>query len=103
MTNIDDRSWTQFAACAGLEEFFDMDAGEACLPREEIKMMRAICKGCPALEECLADTLHYSDEYTFRAGMTPSERKRLMRKLGIPSWTRKQMAVLNSGALWYSR
>lgn len=95
--------WWESAACKGLSEFFDMDSGEASVPRDEILMMRNICKGCPALQECLADTLYYSDEYTFRAGMTPSERKRLMRKMGIPSWTRKQMATLKSGAIWYSR
>lgn len=97
------RQWHDRAACKGLSEFFDMDSGEASIPRDELAMMRKICASCPVLEECLADTLHFSDEYTFRAGYTPSERKRLMRKLGIPSWTRKQMDTLKVGALWYSR
>lgn len=95
--------WWEAAACKGLSEFFDMDRGEASIPNSEIQFMRRICQGCPALNECLADTLHYSDEYTFRAGLTPSQRKKLMRKLGIVSWTRKQMAIKNSGATWYSR
>jgi len=95
--------WWESAACKGLSEFFDMDAGEACIPREEIAMMRRICQGCPALNECLADTLAFSDEYTFRAGLLPSQRKKLMRKLGIKSWTRKQMETMQSGTTWYSR
>lgn len=95
--------WWESAACKGLSEFFDMDSGEACIPRDEIAMMKNICKSCPALQECLDDTLAYSDEFTFRAGMTPSERKRLMRKLGIKSWTRKQMETMQSGTTWYSR
>lgn len=95
--------WWEAAACKGLSEFFDMDRGEASIPISDIQFMRKICKSCPAFDECLDDTLKFSDEYTFRAGMTPTQRKKLMRKLGIKSWTRKQMETMQSGTTWYSR
>lgn len=95
--------WWEAAACKGLSEFFDMDRGEASISNGDIQFMRRICKTCPALNECLEDTLAFSDEFTFRAGMTPSQRRKLMRKLGIKSWTRKQMETMNSGTTWYSR
>jgi WhiB family redox-sensing transcriptional regulator len=103
VTNEYEKLWYERAACKGLSEFFDTDCGDSSIPHDQLVMMKKICAGCPVLEECLADTLHFSDEYTFRAGMTATERKRLMRKLGIRSWTRKQMQTMESGATWYSR
>lgn len=79
--------------CAGLSEMFDYDDPSEQPNSKTTKMMREVCQACPVREECLKDALHYSDEFTFRAGMTPAERKRLMIVLGIPSWDEKQKAI----------
>jgi hypothetical protein len=47
-------------------------------PTPYIETMRAVCARCPVLVECATDTAatetcHY---YTFRAGSTPTERRR---------------------------
>lgn len=81
--------------CVGLTEFFDYEE-ESRYNSEETRMLRRICNECPFKQECLEDALEYSDEYTFRAGMTPSERRVLMRAMGIPSWEEKQKAKGNN-------
>lgn len=43
----------------------------------------AICRGCPALEACLADAAKDGDvHYGIRAGMTPTDRRRWARTNG---------------------
>ncbi len=85
-------TWMSAAACQGLWEYFDFDRyeRESDIARTELNMLRRICDSCPVKAECLEDTLLFSDTYTFRAGMTPRERKDLMAKLDIPTWERKQ-------------
>jgi len=103
MTSEYQKRWYDRAACKGLSEFFDTDCGDNSIPQDQLTLMKKICGSCPVIEECLQDSLDFSEEYTFRAGLTASQRKKLMRKLGIKSWTRKQMETMDSGATWYSR
>jgi hypothetical protein len=87
--------WTAQASCSGLWEYFDADykqeLGEGA--NDTHAMMKQICAKCPVLEQCLNDTLLYSDEYGFRAGMFPKERKALMKRLGTMSWEAKQKVL----------
>lgn len=82
--------WLEQASCRGLHEDFDLDEGDRAATREKLVRLRKICADCPVFEQCLRDTLMFSDEYTFRAGMTATERKKLMRKTGELSWDKKQ-------------
>lgn len=70
-----DTHWTYWAACSGLGELFDLDT-----PKDRgaphLRLLKRICDSCPVFDECLADTLKFEDEYTFRAGMSPIERAR---------------------------
>lgn len=85
-----DISWKSQASCIGLVDEFDYNYDESREVIGDERLLRKICNSCPVIDQCLADTLYYSDEYTFRAGMTPKERKILMKTLGIPSWEKKQ-------------
>ena len=94
--------WTFQASCAGLWEYFDADYKQQ-LPNqnETYPMMKEICANCPVFEQCLNDTLLYSDEYGFRAGMFAKERKELMKKLGTMSWEAKQKVLRGYGTKHY--
>lgn len=86
--------WHDRASCKGLDYVFDYDDMERTDPATR-KLLRKICSTCPVFEECLQDTIKYSDEYTFRAGMTPRERKVFFTKIGNKSWKAKQQAVID--------
>lgn len=91
-----DTTWMQAASCLGLWEEFDLnEKREKDIPGAKRKMLKRICGECPVKVECLEDTLLFSDEHTFRAGMMPSERKQLMTRLGIPTWDQKQKIIRN--------
>lgn len=94
--------WTMQASCVGLYDFFDADYKQE-LPNqnETYPMMKQICASCPVFEQCLQDTLLYSDEFGFRAGMFAKERKELMKKLGTMSWEAKQKVLRNYGTKHY--
>lgn len=89
------QEWTSQAGCIDLYDFFDADfkqeLGEGY--RETYQLMKDICASCPVFEQCLNDTLLYSDEYGFRAGMFGRERKALMKRLGTMSWEAKQKVL----------
>lgn len=87
--------WLQRASCVGLYDFFDVDEGDRTINGVTLKTLQAICSECPVYQECLNDTLFYADEYTFRAGMLPTERRKLMRKIGELSWDKKQEVLRN--------
>lgn len=92
-----DTAWQLSASCLGLWEHFDLDEKrEKDVPAAKRRSLKRICDSCPVKQECLEDTLLFSEEHTYRAGLMPSERKRLMTKLGIPSWDQK-LKLLRSG------
>jgi hypothetical protein len=68
-----DRSWMARAACRGMDtNLFYVDAGESYAPEAV-----AACEACPVKGPCLASA--DNDDYiggAYRAGMTPSQRKR---------------------------
>ena len=68
-------SWADRAACRGydLSLFFS----EAALNVQEAK---AICRGCPVVDECLAETLRaeVTPRYGICGGLTPDERDALI-------------------------
>lgn len=95
-------NWTMQASCVGLWEYFDADyRNELPDPSDTEPMMKQICASCPVFEQCLQDTLLYSDEYGFRAGMFAKERRALMKKLGTMSWEAKQVVLRNYGTKRY--
>jgi len=92
--NDTSRDWMKQAHCAEMYDEFDLnEENERKVPAEKIKLLRKICEGCPVKQQCLEDTLLFSDEYTFRAGLMPTERKRLMSKTGELSWFEKQQIL----------
>lgn len=82
--------WTHQASCRGLYEDFDVDEGDQSIDKQKLKMLRQICAQCPVIEECLNDAILFSDEYTFRAGLLPKERKVIRSKSREMSWDKKQ-------------
>lgn len=84
-----DPSWRRRAACLGApaELFFEWswsDRREVEL--EGITEAREVCAGCPVQEACLADALNRREGYGVRAGTTPVQRKRILRRrLDIPA------------------
>lgn len=94
--------WTSQANCLGLWEFFDADyKGELQNQQETYRIMKEACDTCPVFEQCLNDTLLYSDEYGFRAGMFAKERKALMKRLGTMTWEAKQKVLRGYGTKHY--
>jgi hypothetical protein len=64
--------WQDKAACAGNEHFIE---------RGGVAEKKAICKGCPAINECLAFAIRNEDfEATVYGGFTGSERQRLVQE-----------------------
>lgn len=90
MIRQDEKWYDTLPACRGLHETFDYDNMKASYNSHEVQFMRRVCASCPVKEQCLEDTLRYGDVHTFRAGMIPSERLRLLRKLGLKTWDEKQ-------------
>lgn len=73
------QEWTDQANCHGLWEVFDMDytGSEDNSFVNLLPVMRKICNDCPVKQQCLEDSMLFSDAYGFRAGMTSRERARL--------------------------
>ena len=94
MLGLEHTGWKDEASCIGLWEDFDLDE-EGTPDKHKVATLRRICNECPVREKCLEDSLEYSDEFTFRGGMTPTERNKMMRLLGIPNWGRKQQNIRN--------
>lgn len=90
-------TWLQRASCVGLWDFFDVDEGDLTINGITLKTLEKICAECPVFQECLNDTMFFADEYTFRAGMLPTHRRKLMRKIGELSWDKKQEVLRGYG------
>ena len=86
MTAEPDRWWLR-ASCRGMDTdiFFAPEGLDKGRPRRRAgstyyDRARTICKRCPVRAECLKDTLTGPaayDEYGFRGGKSPGERKLL--------------------------
>lgn len=65
-------AWTEEAACATvLPDLFFSTAAES------IAAAKDVCASCPVATKCLDDVLANPDEWGIRAGLTPTERRRL--------------------------
>jgi len=90
--------WTDKAGCHGLWEVFDMDYDDTDINgkksyAEWLPLMRTICDACPVKQQCLDDSVLFSDAYGFRAGLTAKERYRLRITAGginSETWHQKQ-------------
>jgi hypothetical protein len=77
-TGDDDPSWTDHAACRGMDAvFFSFEA-------EAVAGAKATCRLCPVLSRCLEDALatesaDYRNHAGVRAGRTPLELVKLRR------------------------
>jgi WhiB family redox-sensing transcriptional regulator len=74
---ITKRNWRQWAKCHGLEDpdlFYPLGAGEEGAAKE-------FCRGCPALEFCLAEEMARppKDQWGVWGGTTADERKAMLR------------------------
>lgn len=93
MLGLEYTGWKDQASCIGLWEDFDFDEEVGAPDIAKITMLKRICNECPVFEKCAEDAIEYSDEYTFRAGMTPKERRRMLKKLNVDSWLVKRIQL----------
>lgn len=75
--------WMVDAACRDYdtEMFFPVKGAASGKALQEIEDAKAICLGCPVLEECreyiTSDHPRYEDDYGIYAAMTPEDRHRV--------------------------
>lgn len=68
----------QKPACATVEpELFFPNYSEGGERTEQLA--KSVCKRCPIINQCLEFALHTGDSWGILGGMTPAERKMLMR------------------------
>lgn len=72
----DTRPWQERMACLGIEPglFYPEDDAD---PAEEAK---AICAQCPVENECLENALATREKFGVAGGLTPRERRRIVRQ-----------------------
>ncbi len=68
-------SWSVSALCAqiGTDPWFPEGKGKA-------PEAKRICRRCPVREPCLEEALRLGDEYGVRGGLSPRERRRILRE-----------------------
>lgn len=76
--------WLQHAACRGapLAVFYPPE-GRGPKPANQYRAARGYCSQCPVIRQCEADALvtdRVFGAHGFRAGMSPDERARLVRR-----------------------
>lgn len=70
-------NWTDLALCAEVDIniMFDKDVAVQ-------KIAKDLCRRCEVSSECLSEAILTNDnEYGIRGGLTPNERKRLIKKV----------------------
>ncbi|MGW6955267.1 sigma-70 family RNA polymerase sigma factor [Streptomyces sp. PAN_FS17] len=74
--------WAARAACRSADEPLDMFAEQTARARHT-----TVCAGCPVQTACLADALDNDVDFGVWGGMTPGERRALLRRRpGVTSW-----------------
>lgn len=75
-------SWQSEAKCAdtNLEIFFLPFASRGETKRKAEAQAKAVCKGCPVINECLAHALRVPEEFGVWGGLSPEERKLIIRR-----------------------
>ena len=64
-------AWFAQAQCRGNTSDFFVDKGQSVAPA------KAICAGCPVVDECLSHAIAHRETRGVWGGLTPIERKRL--------------------------
>lgn len=83
-----DGGWREFASCVGLasrtyDPFFPVEGTGQPKYVAKMSIARRICRGCPVIGDCLAETMCIEATLPWRGrhgmfgGLTPSERSRL--------------------------
>jgi len=79
------KNWRLDAACFGIEdpEIFwkDERGAPGRVPRDPNAEARAVCHGCPVVNECLGWYMAHPDEQGFAGGLSERERGILRRRL----------------------
>jgi len=81
---LDFYEWQLVAACRGMDSatFFHPAAERLAARDQRIAKAKAVCQGCPAIEECLAHALKVQEPYGIWGGKSEDERAAL---LGVES------------------
>lgn len=78
-----ENDWRHDAACRSLDPtvFFSPDAFENKQEKEEREVAaKAVCTGCRVRDECLDYAIKAGERYGIWGGMTPHERRALLRR-----------------------
>lgn len=75
-------AWQQEAKCVGVdtEKFFLPYAVRGSDKQRLNAEAKAVCAGCPVVEQCLTHALSVPEEYGVWGGLTPEERKLIIRQ-----------------------
>lgn len=80
--NNEIHSWTQLAACAGIDTTLLFGKGA------EQRQARELCYSCPVRLQCLAEALNADTDFGVWGGLTERERRALIRNMPhITDWT----------------
>lgn len=79
---IDIESWYRDASCA--ESDVNKEWFHSTDPRH-VKFAKAVCQGCPVIEECLEYALSAPDQWGVWGGLSERERRTILRRLPIQS------------------
>lgn len=68
--------WQLAAACRGMDSsrFFHPPDERSTARKERIAQAKAVCRGCPAIRECLAHALKVQEPYGIWGGASEDER-----------------------------
>lgn len=76
------RDWSHLGQCVSA----DPDA--LFVEGKEQRLAKALCRSCPVVAECLAEALDRRAEFGVWGGMTPRERRALLRRRpDVANWT----------------
>lgn len=95
--NSDPRGGEGIHPCRSKADIFALlegDESETMLRVDEVEAGRWLCRGCPALTECLLFAL-LSDVDGFVAGLTPSELNEVRKAAGIQPPEHRSVTVLD--------
>jgi WhiB family redox-sensing transcriptional regulator len=78
----DEWAWQEDGKCKEADtEIFFLDSGESGKQkREKQRKAKAICKGCPVVNECLQHAMKTPEYFGVWGGMTADERLKILEK-----------------------
>lgn len=81
----DEWAWQEQSNCKGVDSelFFLEPLLRGKQKREKERKAKAICKGCPVVNECLQHAMRTPEYFGVWGGMTADERNALLRKQGV--------------------